>query len=118
MNALLLDSYHADCTRIVARWNKTLESHGLTERITLPTLRFNRKIGICADQPFDPQGNLLSREDCERGRARWLPSQEDYDYVASCMVRVRERGKFANWIAPPHQGINGQPIEFEYVQFH
>ncbi len=36
----------------------------------------------------------------------------------SCMVRVRERGRFANWIAPPHQGINGQPIEFEYVQFH
>ncbi len=56
MNALLLDSYHADCTRIVARWNKTLESHGLTERITLPVLRFNRKIGICADQPFDPRG--------------------------------------------------------------
>jgi benzoyl-CoA 2,3-dioxygenase component B len=33
------------------------------------------------------------------------------------MGRVVEPGKFANWIAPPARGINGLPIEFEYVRF-
>ncbi len=31
------------------------------------------------------------------------------------MQPVYERGKIANWIAPPNQGINGQPFEYEYV---
>jgi benzoyl-CoA 2,3-dioxygenase component B len=31
---------------------------------------------------------------------------------------VVEPGKMANWIAPPARGINGQPIEFEYVRFN
>ena len=34
------------------------------------------------------------------------------------MGRVVEPGKFANWIAPPVRGINGLPIEFEYVRFN
>jgi benzoyl-CoA 2,3-dioxygenase component B len=29
---------------------------------------------------------------------------------------VTEPGKFASWIAPPPRGINGRPIEFEYVR--
>jgi len=24
----------------------------------------------------------------------------------------------ANWIAPPATGINGMPVEYEYVKFH
>jgi benzoyl-CoA 2,3-dioxygenase component B len=27
-----------------------------------------------------------------------------------------EPGVFANWIAPPRRGINGQPMNFEYVR--
>jgi benzoyl-CoA 2,3-dioxygenase component B len=30
---------------------------------------------------------------------------------------VTKPGEFASWIAPPHRGINGQPINFEYVRF-
>ena len=26
-----------------------------------------------------------------------------------------ERGKIAAWIAPPRQGINGKPFDYEYV---
>jgi benzoyl-CoA 2,3-dioxygenase component B len=33
------------------------------------------------------------------------------------MARVTEPGKFANWIAPPARGINGMPVQFEYVRF-
>ena len=32
------------------------------------------------------------------------------------MVPVVERGRFASWIAPPARGINGHPIDFEYVR--
>jgi benzoyl-CoA 2,3-dioxygenase component B len=33
------------------------------------------------------------------------------------MTQVIEPGKMANWIAPPATGINGKPVEFEYVRF-
>jgi benzoyl-CoA 2,3-dioxygenase component B len=32
------------------------------------------------------------------------------------MHPVSERGTFATWIAPPARGINGQPVDFEYVR--
>ena len=32
------------------------------------------------------------------------------------MHPVTVPGKFANWIASPPRGINGQPIDFEYVR--
>ena len=36
--------------------------------------------------------------------------------VKSLMQKVTEPGKYANWIAPPPKGINGNPIDFEYVR--
>jgi benzoyl-CoA 2,3-dioxygenase component B len=33
------------------------------------------------------------------------------------MVSCTKAGEFANWIAPPRRGINGQPLDFEYVKF-
>ena len=47
----------------------------------------------------------------------WLPTPDDFAFVASLMGRVVEPGKFANWIAPPAMGINKQPVDFEYVRF-
>ena len=32
------------------------------------------------------------------------------------MQPVVERGKFANWIAPPKVGIDNKPGDFEYVK--
>jgi benzoyl-CoA 2,3-dioxygenase component B len=29
---------------------------------------------------------------------------------------VTEVARFANWIAPPARGINGRPVDFEYVR--
>ena len=41
------------------------------------------------------------------------------EFVQSLMRgAVLEPGKMANWIAPPSRGINGQPVEFEYVRFN
>jgi benzoyl-CoA 2,3-dioxygenase component B len=30
---------------------------------------------------------------------------------------VTRPGEFASWIAPPLRGVNGQPVDFEYVRF-
>jgi benzoyl-CoA 2,3-dioxygenase component B len=66
---------------------------------------------------FDPDGQELSREEWERRKYEWLPSPADSEYLLSIMASpVFERGKFANYIAPPRRGINQLPINFEYVR--
>ena len=35
--------------------------------------------------------------------------------MQSLMRPVYEPGKIAGWIAPPSNGINGKPFEYEYV---
>jgi benzoyl-CoA 2,3-dioxygenase component B len=63
-----------------------------------------------------PDGRIVSEAEWDARKREWLPTPDDYTYVASLMKPVVERGKFAGWIAPPARGINGQPMEFEYVK--
>jgi len=58
----------------------------------------------------------ISEETWKARRDHWFSSEDDRAYVRSCMVKVHEHGKFANWIAPPAKGINRMPIDFEYVR--
>ena len=118
MNLYLRDSYREDCDSALAKWNRILEKHGLSDRLYIPSERFNRHIGVYAHKPFNPQGELIAEDKFAAGLKQWLPTPEDYAYVKSLMVPVYEPGKFAGWIAPPPKGINGQPVEFEYVKFH
>jgi benzoyl-CoA 2,3-dioxygenase component B len=60
---------------------------------------------------------MVSQEEWDSSIGQWLPTAEDRAFVQSLMGRVVEPGKFANWIAPPERGINGQPVSFEYVRF-
>jgi benzoyl-CoA 2,3-dioxygenase component B len=82
----------------------------------LPSRRFHRAIGAFAGAPTDPSGQLLPQEEWNRRRSEWLPGEEDETYVKSLMRPVHERGKIAQWIAPPRRGINGRPFDFEYVR--
>ncbi len=118
MNALLLDSYVQDCKRITMRWNRDLEKLGTDFRVVFPSKRFNRKQGIYAGHYYDPEGTPITEAEWNAKIASWLPSEEDRAYVKSCMKPVYEKGKIANWIAPPPTGVNGQPFDFEYVKFH
>lgn len=119
MNAVLLESYHMECQRIVERWNGILEELGVTERLVLPSLRFNRKVGLYANQQYDPSGEPVPDADAYRRMlAKALPTQADYAYVQSCMIPVYEPGKVANWIAPHTKGVGGKEVDFEYVKFH
>jgi len=112
MNLILRDRYIEDCERALARWNKVLQNRGLSERLHLPSQRFNREIGLFAGLPFAPDGRLVAAR-----RDDFLPTEKDRAYVQSLMVPVHEQGKFASWIAPPTKGINGQPLDFPYVDF-
>ena len=58
LNEVLRDWYVGDCQAGVDRWNKrVLEAHGMSERIALPSRKFNRKVGVYAGRHFDPWGN-------------------------------------------------------------
>ena len=116
MNEILRDAYVADCQRGVDRWNKTIAEMGVDFELTLPDRKFHRHIGEYAGQPIDPAGRMLTREEWDRRRNEFLPSDEDKAYVQSLMKPVTEPGKIANWIAPPPRGINGQEFAFEYVR--
>jgi len=115
MNAVLRDSYTVDCERGLARWNKELASHGVDTPLRLPAVCFNRKVGVFAGMPCDPQGKLLPFDEYQRRQSEWLPTQADRARVAELLKPVYEPGKIAGWIAPPARGINNQPLDFEYV---
>ena len=60
---------------------------------------------------------VCTADEWERRHAEWLPSPNDREYLLSIMAQpVYERGRFANYIAPPRRGINQQPVDFEYVR--
>jgi len=117
MNALLLDNYHQDVVRGSKNWNKSLEEAGISQRMTIPSLRFNRSQGVYANQFFNPAGEPITEAEFEANRDNWFPSAADRAYVKSIMTPVLEAGKVANWIAPPKRGINGNNLDFEYVRF-
>jgi benzoyl-CoA 2,3-dioxygenase component B len=115
MNEILRDAYVEDCEKCLARWNKRLAGTGTA--LTLPSRRFHRRQGAFADGRFDPAGRLLATEEFERRAPEFLPTENDRQHVQSLMRRpVTIPGQFAGWIAPPARGIDGRPIEFEYVR--
>jgi benzoyl-CoA 2,3-dioxygenase component B len=116
MNEVLRDGYVEDCQRAVDKWNRTLEKAGLSERLRLPSRRFHRQQGIFTGLHFNLDGQLITKEEWDRHRDGWLPSASDIAYVETLMTPVHERGKIANWIAPPQKGINSQPFDYEYVR--
>jgi benzoyl-CoA 2,3-dioxygenase component B len=115
LNTDLRREYIVDCTSGVNRWNKILESGGLPQRLHLPHVAFNRRVGAFARIEVAPDGEMISDAEWERRKGEWLPTDVDKTYVRSLMRPVLERGKIAAWIAPPRHGINGQPFDYEYV---
>jgi benzoyl-CoA 2,3-epoxidase subunit B len=115
LNTDLRREYIADCQSGVNRWNKILADAGLPQRLKLPHVAFNRKVGAFAGIEASPDGEKLSPADWEQRRQAWLPTEVDKTYVRSLMQPVYERGKIAAWIAPPRHGINGKPFGYDYV---
>jgi benzoyl-CoA 2,3-dioxygenase component B len=115
LNLDLRDEYVKDCRSGLKRWNRILEKQGFDERLTLPHVGFNRHVGLFAEHHVTPAGELVGPDAWEAGKDAWLPSAADKTHVQSLMRPVYEPGRIAGWIAPPANGINGKPFEYEYV---
>lgn len=117
VNERLRQDYINDCQRGVNRWNKVIQKYGIDFELKLPHRAFNRRIGAFAGMHVAPDGRVVSETDWKAAAKSWLLNDADRAYVHSIMGAVTEPGKMANWIAPPPRGINGQPIDFQYVRF-
>ena len=62
------------------------------------------------------RGEIVSETEWNERKHEWLASDSDLSYILSLMQPERTPGKYANWIAAPRAGINGQPGDYEYVK--
>ncbi|HVV10011.1 MAG TPA: benzoyl-CoA 2,3-epoxidase subunit BoxB, partial [Amycolatopsis sp.] len=115
LNLDLRGEYIADCQSGVKRWNRILADNDISFTFALPHPGFNRHVGINSGHHITPDGTIVDEQTWQRGQANWLPTAEDLAFVRSLMRPVYERGKIASWVAPPRQGINGKPFDYEYV---
>jgi benzoyl-CoA 2,3-epoxidase subunit B len=118
LNERLRDDFIRDAAAGVDRWNRVLQKQGVSDAFKVPHKAFNRRIGPLAAARIDPAGQVISESEWSANVDRWLPSAADRAFVASLMGPVTERGKFANWIAPPPRGVNNLPVDFEYIRFN
>ncbi len=116
LNTDLRREYVKDCQIGVNRWNRILDDAGIAFRLRLPSVAFNRKVGAFAGIEAAPDGTVLTGEEWEDGRDRWLPTEVDRTFVRSLMRPVYEPGRMAGWIAAPRTGVNGRPADYEYVR--
>ena len=114
LNATLRDDYVDDCAKGVERWNRTLAEVGC--ELKLPHVGFHRAVGEFAEACVSPDGRVVSAQEWEANRAKWLPTDDDQAFVESLMQPVREPGKMAGWVAPPASGLHGKPVDYEYVK--
>ena len=63
MNEVLRDAYIEDSHKGVERWNRILEKHGISDRLTLPHRAFHRGIGMFGGSFFTPTGKMISEEE-------------------------------------------------------
>jgi len=116
INERLRDDYIEDCEKGIARWNRIIRENGINFTLSLPHRAFQRAIGQYREAHFTPAGTPVSEAEWTAGKDQWLPSEAERAYVISLMQRVVQPGKFAGWIAPPRRGINGQPLDLDYVR--
>ena len=82
------------------------------------TCRMSRSTARWAPSPPSRRprtGEKLSASEWAARKGQWLPTDTDKTFVRSLMRPVYERGKIAAWVAPPRNGINGQPFDYDYV---
>lgn len=119
LNERLRDDYIKEIESGVSRWQRVIDKAGISFKLTLPHKGFHRAIGNFAGHHISPAGEVMTEEAWKKHESEWLPGDKDNAFVQSLMSgRVVEPGKFSHWIAPPRAGINGQPLNFEYVRFN
>jgi benzoyl-CoA 2,3-dioxygenase component B len=115
LNSDLRNRYIADCESALARWNRILEENSVEARLHLPHRGFNRHVGTFAGHSVTPGGEVVTDTLWNGSVDAWLPAAADRELVAALMQPVYEPGRMAGWLAPPRTGINGQPLDYDYV---
>ncbi|MFQ5661420.1 MAG: benzoyl-CoA 2,3-epoxidase subunit BoxB [Gammaproteobacteria bacterium] len=119
INGRLADDYIHDCEQLLSTWNKAIASYGIDYELKLSHRAFNRRVGEFAELHASPEGEVMSESEWNKRKDEWLPSAADLEYLLSLMQEGTPKpGEYAPWITPPRAGINGQPVEFEYVKIH
>lgn len=116
INARLRDDYIRECASVLKRWNRVLEQAEMEFTFKLPHQAFNRQVGHFAGMAVTPSGQLVDEEEWEKQCGQWLPTQDDYAYVASLMRPCFEAGQTAGWIAAPKVPVDKKPGDFEFVK--
>jgi benzoyl-CoA 2,3-dioxygenase component B len=116
INARLCDDFIDDCEKVMLRWNRVFQTHNLDYSLKLPHRAFHRAVGEFADVHATADGELVSETEWQDRKDEWVASDSDLEYILSLMQQETRPGKFADWIAAPRAGINGQPGDFEYVR--
>ncbi len=117
LNTDLRREYIADCQSGVKRWNRILDERRAAAAAGLPHVgvqppgrRVRRHRGHARTARCSPPSEW------ERAQGRVAADRRRQDATSrSLMQPVYEPGKIAAWIAPPRQGINGKPFDYEYV---
>ena len=115
MNDVMRTAYIHECELGLKYANRMIEKAGHPMHLVLPHRRFHRTLGAWANCFVAPNGGLIGETEWNRLSSEWLPTTEDRAFVRALMQGVFEPGKIAGWIAPPARGINGLPVEYEYV---
>ena len=115
MNEVMRSAYIRECELGLKYANRLIEKAGHSMQLVLPHRRFHRALGAWADYFVAPDGRLMGKAEWELLSGEWLPTSQDRDFVKGLMQGVFEPGKIASWIAPPERGINGMPVDYEYV---
>ena len=116
INARLLDDYINECDGVVAAWNKVIRAHGIDFELVLPHRAFNRRQGGFKGMSVSPNGEVIDEARWTAQLDRFLPSQQDLEYVLSLMVPATGTGEMAPWISAPKSGVGGKPGDYEYVR--
>ena len=88
--------YHLECASLIEQMNKLISDD--QPKLYVPDLKFNRKIGEFADQPYSVTGELLTMEQYERHLQQVLPGPADGQHLDAIF-------KEGGWIAPK-KGVN------------
>jgi benzoyl-CoA 2,3-dioxygenase component B len=91
LNETARAAYLAECRRLVDDLNRLIPDD--QPKLRLPDVRFNRRIGRYADQPYDVDGNLLPVEEFSAYLASQLPTPQDMQVLSAIFADN-------DWIVP------------------
>jgi benzoyl-CoA 2,3-dioxygenase component B len=84
--------YHLECQQLINMINKSIPAG--QPKLYVPDMKFNRRIGEFANQPYSVTGELLSEKEYAQHIHEVLPQPEDIKLVMD--IQANE----AKWIAP------------------